>query len=150
MKSLLQLFATLACAVALTACGGGSDYTGAVVIDPTTQPSGYSATDTVVGSGLVAANGDLVTMNYTVWLYKSTATGGKGTLIESSTSPLAFTVGVGSVIVGFDKGVLGMAVGGKRTLVVPANEAYGSVARGNIPANSGLVFDVELVSVAKK
>lgn len=159
MKSRLHFIAAMVCAVILSACGGVSNSTTpAVVLDPTTQPVGYSAVDLTVGTGTdVVAAGDLVTMNYTLWLYKSTATDFKGAQIESSTSPLVFTVGTNNVITGFDQGVVGMKVGGSRRLVLPSNLAYGAkiiyAADGTtvlIPANSGLVYDVTLVTLAKK
>jgi FKBP-type peptidyl-prolyl cis-trans isomerase FkpA len=154
MKSTLKLIAACACACAfaLTACGGGSDDDNAVVIDPTTQPAGFSNPDIKVGDGLEAASGDLITVTYTGWLYKSdAATAPRGTQFDTNVggSPLAFVLGTGRVIPGWDKGIVGMKVGGKRTLIIPASMGYGATAHGSIPANSGLVFDVELVSVKK-
>jgi FKBP-type peptidyl-prolyl cis-trans isomerase FkpA len=155
MKSTLKFIAACACACtfALTACGGGSDDDTAVVIDPTTQPAGFTTTDTFVpDTGLAAASGDLITVTYTGWLYKSDATTApRGTQFDTNVggSPLAFVLGTGRVIPGWDQGIVGMKVGGKRTLIIPASMGYGATAHGNIPANSGLVFDVELVSVKK-
>jgi FKBP-type peptidyl-prolyl cis-trans isomerase len=159
MKSTLKLIASVACAaacaLALSACGGGSDDT-TVVADPTITPAAFSATDTTVGTGTVAAAGDLVTINYTGWLYNSTATGYKGTQFETSVggNPISFTLGVGAVIPGWDQGVVGMKVGGSRTLIITPSLAYGNNAVTTtsgvvIPAKSGLVFDVTVVSVKK-
>lgn len=154
----LHLIASLVCAIALTACGA-VDNTTAIVIDPTTQPTGYSATDTVVGTGTaVVAAKDQITVNYSLWLYSTTATDHKGKLIQTSTSPFFFVVGTGSVIAGFDQGVIGMKVGGKRELILPYSLGYGSTAVYDtsvtpnvvqIPAYSGLVYDIELVTLVK-
>lgn len=152
MKSTFKFLASFLFAVALTACGGGGEKTTAVVIDPTTQPAAFLATDTAVGTGATAAAGDLLTVNYTGWLYKSGATGNKGTQFDTSAGrgPFPFTLGVGSVIPGWDQGVVGMKVGGKRTLTIPSSLGYGPTGSGTaIPANAGLVFDIELVSVKK-
>ncbi len=89
-----------------------------------------------------------VKVHYTGWLYSSTATANKGTQFETSVggTPYPFKLGVNASIPGFEQGVIGMKVGGKRTIIIPANLAYG--ANGNppkIPRNSGLVFEVELM-----
>ena len=158
MKSTLNLFGALACVVALSACGGKNE-TVAVAVDSTITPSAYSATDVTVGTGTVAAAGDLVTVDYTGWLYNSTATGYKGTQFETSigANPTSFTLGAGVVIPGWDTGIVGMKVGGTRTLILTPSQGYGSsavtVTSGGttftIPAKSGLVFDITLVAVKK-
>lgn len=155
MKSMFQILATVACALALTACGGGAKTTTAPVV---AQPA-FKTTDTVAGTGLVAATGDLLSVHYTGWLYDSTKSDLKGDKFDSSLDrgvPFSFTLGVGSVITGWDQGLVGMQVGGKRTLVIPATLAYGPTARAAssssyaaIPANSPLVFEVQLLSVTK-
>lgn len=104
-------------------------------------------TDTVVGTGLVAEWGDTVTVNYIGSLTN-------GQVFDASANHgntgFTFVLGVGQVIKGWDQGVDGMRVGGKRTLVIPPNLAYGDQAIGNIiPANSTLVFEVELLAVKK-
>jgi FKBP-type peptidyl-prolyl cis-trans isomerase FkpA len=148
MKSIFQFVASIACAVALTACGGGGNDTPA----PTTpvQPV-FSKTDTVVGTGIEAAAGDKVSIHYTGYLYSDTASGNKGTQFESSvgSTPFSFTVGRSEAIPGMDQGVLGMKVGGKRTVIMPASMAYGSTPQVKIPANSALVFDVEMVAIKR-
>ena len=103
-------------------------------------------TDTRVGTGTEATNGRTLTVNYTGWLYDQNAAGNKGLQFDSGTLP-PFTLGTGQVISGWDQGLVGMRVGGLRTLVIPASLAYGPTARGPIPANSALVFDVELLNV---
>ncbi|CDG85801.1 FKBP-type peptidyl-prolyl cis-trans isomerase [Janthinobacterium agaricidamnosum] len=156
MKSTFKFIASLLCAVALTACGGAATPSNnAPVIDPATQPAGFLASDTVVGTGVAAANGDTVTVRYTGWLYNSGAANNKGTKFDSSadhgsTNSFVFVLGVGKVIPGWDQGVLGMKVGGKRTLTIPYTLGYGVAGSPpTIPAYAGLVFDIELVSVAK-
>ncbi len=100
-------------------------------------------TDTVVGTGAEAVPGKQVTVNYVGMLEN-------GQVFDASANhgqPFTFTLGVGQVIAGWDEGVAGMKVGGKRHLVIPADKAYGAQAVGSIPANSTLIFDVELVAV---
>jgi FKBP-type peptidyl-prolyl cis-trans isomerase FkpA len=107
-------------------------------------------TDHKVGTGKEAMAGNVVRVNYTGWLYRPLAKNQRGKKFDSSIGrePLEFTVGRGMVIKGWDQGVQGMKVGGKRTLIIPAELAYGSRAMGNdIPPNSALIFDVELVEV---
>lgn len=113
----------------------------------TTESTELKITDTVVGTGDVAAAGDTVTVNYVGSLTN-------GTVFDASanhgSTGFPFTLGAGQVIAGWDQGIVGMKVGGKRHLVIPASLAYGDQAVGNIiPANSTLVFDVELLKVAK-
>lgn len=115
-----------------------------------TQPRGeFSQTDIIVGTGVAASNGRLVTVNYTGWLYSATAVENKGTQFETSIgrAPLPFTLGIGAVIRGWDQGVVGMRVGGIRRLVIPPELAYGSTGKDPIPPNATLVFDVELLAV---
>ena len=84
-------------------------------------------------------------MKYTGWLYSTTAAGNKGTQFDSG--QFSFTVGSGQAIAGFDQGVQGMKVGGKRTVLIPYSLGYGAAGTSGIPGGSGLVFDIELVSV---
>ncbi len=110
-----------------------------------TTSDGLQITDEVVGTGVEATAGKMVTVQYTGTLTN-------GTKFDSSFdhgSPFSFLLGVGKVIQGWDEGVQGMKVGGKRKLVIPPSLAYGSreVGGGLIPANSTLVFEVELLDV---
>jgi FKBP-type peptidyl-prolyl cis-trans isomerase len=114
---------------------------------PTSNSDQLQATDEVVGTGSTAEAGDSVTVNYVGALTN-------GTVFDASanhgSSGFTFTLGAGQVIKGWDLGVAGMKVGGKRKLVIPASLAYGDQAIGNvIPANSTLVFEVELTNVKK-
>jgi len=108
-------------------------------------------TDHVVGNGTVANDGDVVQVNYTGWLYDAAAKDHHGKEFDSSEEngePISFTLGAGEVIAGWDQGIRGMHVGGKRTLVIPARLAYGGHGAGDaVPPNATLVFDVELVGV---
>jgi FKBP-type peptidyl-prolyl cis-trans isomerase FkpA len=145
MKHKLSLIAAAMFAITgLSACGGGSD--GPSV--PVYSPAALVKTDTVVGTGAVAAAGKAVKVHYTGYLY-TTVADFRGTRFDTSigSDPYSYTVGSANVIPGFDQGVTGMKVGGKRTVHIPASLGYGSAGRSNIPPNSGLVFDLELVEV---
>lgn len=106
--------------------------------------SGLQYIDQVVGTGEVAKAGQTVSVHYTGWLTN-------GTKFDSSVDrgqPFSFPLGAGRVIKGWDEGVQGMKVGGKRKLTIPANLGYGARGAGGvIPPNATLVFDVELLSV---
>jgi FKBP-type peptidyl-prolyl cis-trans isomerase len=114
----------------------------------TELPSGLKYTDEKVGTGAEAKSGEKVTVHYTGWLYNN---GQKGKKFDSSVDrgePFTFNLGAGQVIPGWDQGVAGMKVGGKRTLIIPADLAYGSRGAGGvIPPNATLMFDVELLKV---
>jgi len=113
------------------------------------QPSALSTIDTVTGSGTASVAGKTLTVNYTGWLYDASAPKSHGAQFDSSVGrgPFTFTLGAGGVIAGFDQGLTGLKVGGKRTLIIPPNLGYGSNGTGGIPGGAGLVFDVELVSM---
>jgi FKBP-type peptidyl-prolyl cis-trans isomerase FkpA len=98
--------------------------------------------DLVVGTGPEAVVGRNIDAHYTGWLIN-------GQRFDSSAggAPIGFTFGVGQVIPGWDQGIQGMKVGGKRKLVIGSRLAYGRRGQGPIPANATLVFDVELVAV---
>ena len=106
--------------------------------DANTSSSGLVSEDLKVGDGAVAKNGDTVSVNYTGWLEN-------GTEFESSTYD--FILGARQVITGWDEGVVGMRVNGTRLLVIPPSLGYGSTAHGPIPANSTLIFEVQLVAI---
>ena len=110
-----------------------------------TQKPQLLTTDTVIGTGQVAVSGNRVTVNYTGRLVD-------GKIFDSSISrnePFQFVLGAEQVIKGWDEGIIGMKVGGKRTLSIPSELGYGAKDYGPIPANSTLIFDVELLKVEK-
>ncbi|HEX6368233.1 MAG TPA: FKBP-type peptidyl-prolyl cis-trans isomerase [Longimicrobium sp.] len=109
----------------------------------TTSPSGLQYRDDAVGEGREARAGDTVFVHYTGTLQN----GSKFDSSRASGQPLQFSLGAGQVIRGWDEGVAGMKVGGRRTLVIPPDLAYGTRGIGPIPPNSTLVFDVELMDV---
>ena len=108
-------------------------------------------TDVLIGTGAEAVAGKAVSVHYTGWLYDESAADGHGRKFDSSRdrgTPFGFNLGAGSVIKGWDQGVAGMKVGGKRTLIIPPELGYGSRGAGGvIPPNATLVFDVELLDV---
>lgn len=116
-----------------------------------TSKTGLRYADHVVGKGDEAVKGDTVEVHYTGWLDE----GGKhGKKFDSSVdrgSPFVFTLGAGHVIKGWEEGVAGMKVGGKRELVIPPDLGYGVRGAGNglIPPNATLIFEVELLKVHK-
>lgn len=139
----------MALAASIAACGGAGS-TGTL---PTINTSGSSlvtalqVTDNQVGTGATAANGDTLTVNYTGWLYESTAANFEGTEFGSSSgTPLSFVLGAGQVIAGWDQGLVGMQVGGTRTIIIPSSLGYGAAGNGPVPPNAALVFTVQLVS----
>ena len=103
------------------------------------------------GTGAEAVSGKAAIVHYTGWLYDPAAADGHGAKFDSSVDrgvPFGFIVGAGKVIKGWDEGVIGMKVGGKRTLVIPPNKGYGERGAGGvIPPNATLLFDVELIEV---
>ncbi len=108
-----------------------------------TTTTGLKYVDEVVGNGEVPLPGKTVVVHYTGKLVN-------GTQFDSSVDrnqPLEFPIGKGEVIKGWDEGIMTMKVGGKRKLIVPPALGYGSRDKGPIPANSTLIFDVELLGV---
>ncbi len=114
------------------------------LVSCSTEPEAtVEITDTVVGSGAVATSGKYVTVHYVGTL----TNGSKFDSSRDRFQPFSFTLGAGKVIQGWEKGIPGMKVGGIRKLVIPSSLGYGSVEQQGIPANSTLIFDVELLSV---
>ena len=145
-----SLFTALA-AITFAACGSSGPTTPTVptncVVGGTekevTMPNGLKYADLLVCQGQAAKTGDSVSMHYTGWL-------SNGTEFDSSLKngqPLKVVLGAGGVIKGWELGIPGMTVGSKRRLIIPPSLGYGARANGPIPANSTLVFDVQLVSI---
>ena len=111
----------------------------------TQTPSGLRYKDTQVGTGETAKKGDHVVVHYTGTL----ESGHKFDSSRDRGQPFEFALGTGTVIQGWDEGVAGMKVGGKRTLVIPSELGYGTRGAGGglIPPNATLVFDVELLEI---
>ena len=107
--------------------------------------------DDLTGSGNEAVTGRQVSVHYTGWLYDQSRPDRKGTKFDSSrdrNEPFAFRLGAGQVIQGWDQGVAGMKVGGRRTLTIPPDLGYGGQGAGGvIPPNATLLFEVELLDV---
>jgi peptidylprolyl isomerase len=115
----------------------------------TTTPSGLKIIDIKIGTGPSPKPGQTCAMNYTGWLYENGKKGAKfDSNLDHGGAPFEFPIGQHRVIAGWDEGVATMKVGGKRTLIIPPELAYGSRGAGGvIPPNATLIFDVELVAV---
>lgn len=110
----------------------------------TVTSSGLAYVDLVIGNGNLAKSGDLVVVHYTGWL----TNGNKFDSSVDRREPFSFNLGAGRVIKGWDEGVAGMKVGGKRKLTIPPQLGYGARGAGGvIPPNATLVFDVELLEI---
>jgi len=120
---------------------------------PAPQGPQLQVIDTKVGTGKEAVVGNSVTVNYTGWFYRPLAAKQRGRKFDSSLdagrTPLDFQLGARQVIKGWEQGVAGMKVGGKRTLIIPSDLAYGKrgAPGGSIPPDTDLIFDVELLEV---
>lgn len=152
MKSMFQLIASLACVVALTACGAAADSNKAAT--PAPQPA-YSKTELTAGTGDVVAANDLVQVAYSTWLYDAAKPNSRGDQVDGSASSF-FTVGTGLWLPGAEQAVIGSKVGAKFNVVLPANLAYGvySVAKnpayaGTIGANAPLVMEIQVLKTTK-
>ena len=144
----------------LAACGGkppaagSSDSAVPAAGKPAAAARAVAALEVVElqpGSGAPIAAGQKAVVQYTGWLFETSAPDKKGKEFDSSRNsgqPFSFVVGAGQVIKGWDQGVLGMRAGGRRRLTIPADLGYGDVGAGGvIPPGAALVFDVELVAV---
>ncbi len=141
----VKLFLSVAILAVSMACGDSPTAPPPVLDVP------FSTTDMTVGTGTEATTGKTIRVYYTGWIYSTSATDNKGTQFDTSTSGpgFTFTLGAGQVIKGWDQGIVGMKVGGKRRLVIPPSLGYGTAGAGStIPPNAHLIFEVELLSVA--
>lgn len=130
-KILLALLA----AVVLAACSSDDNPTG---------PSTITTEDITVGSGATAQNGDRVSVYYRGTLQN-------GTQFDTNVggTPLTFVLGNANIIPGFQQGIVGMRVGGKRRVTIPPSLAYGSAGQGPIPGNATIIFEIELLSATR-
>jgi FKBP-type peptidyl-prolyl cis-trans isomerase FkpA len=141
MKRAILLMALLA------AAGCGSSSTSASSLPPTSVGA-FTTTELTIGTGATAATGSRVSTTYAGWLYDTGKPNGKGSQFDPGPGPLNFTIGGGSLIRGFEQGVIGMKVGGQRRVIIPPELAYGSGTpnAASIPPNATLVFEITLVS----
>lgn len=146
LLSLCLLLALAACADPSSGDPSRVTYASSLGVDlgaMTRSTSGLYTQDLTVGSGTEARTGSYVQVHYSGWLPD-------GSLFDSSLAagrtPFIFKLGAGEVIAGWDEGVLGMKMGGKRRLVLPASLGYGDQGNARIPPYSVLIFDVELLS----
>lgn len=144
MRRMFKTAGVLCLAIALSGCGAA---------DPP-SPGRLTALETIdrtLGKGASATLGRTVSVHYTGWLYDRNAANRHGMKIDSSRDrdmPLNFRLGAGHVIRGWDEGVIGMRVGGKRVLMIPPEYAYGQTGSGRtIPPDGSLVFEIELLAV---
>jgi peptidylprolyl isomerase len=139
----------LALAAVSAGCTGGTSDTGTtqMAAATATPTSGLQITDIKVGTGFSPKPGQTCVVHYTGWLYVN---GAKGKKFDSSLdrkAPFSFVLGEHKVIEGWERGVSTMKVGGKRTIIIPPEFGYGSAGTAAIPANSTLIFEVELLDV---
>jgi FKBP-type peptidyl-prolyl cis-trans isomerase FkpA len=158
MKSAsLIVFFALSFSPALYAQNAVTETTASAVNVPAAAPTpaplhiaSLGKIDTQIGSGTEAVYGSMVEVHYTGWLYNHKAENLHGAKFDSSRdsgTPFVFQVGGRQVIKGWDLGVVGMKVGGKRTLLIPSYLGYSTKGSGSIPPNAHLVFDIELLAV---
>ena len=155
IKHLLSLTTSISLSLLLTACGSNAnnEAKSVEVAAPKVMAAApsFQKIDTVIGTGATAESGQTVSVHYTGWLYDDAAEDNRGSKFDSSVDrgqPFEFPLGAGRVIKGWDQGFTGMQVGGKRTLIIPAEMGYGARGAGNsIPPNATLLFDVEMLGV---
>lgn len=124
---------------------GGDDFNAGAGLPVVTLPDGLKYIDIVAGTGAQPKKGDSITVHYTGWL----STGKQFDSSRDRGTPATFTIGTGAVIPGWDEAVITIKVGGKRKLILPPALGYGPAGQPpTIPANSTLVFVVELLSIA--
>ncbi|WP_343733365.1 FKBP-type peptidyl-prolyl cis-trans isomerase [Duganella sp.] len=153
MKSTLQMFAAAVCAFSLAACGGGSGGGSATPSTPAgvQPPTVLKIEDQVIGTGAEAVTGKTASVRYTGYLFDGTRADLRGTKFDSNVGGSLFSFVVNGnplmVISGFNSGVAGMKVGGKRVVTMPPSLGYGASGQGPIPGNATLIFEIELVAV---
>ena len=153
MRRVFVQIGVLTLIAGMIACGGSDNSPSSACTsgDGVSSITALQSTDVKVGTGADATNGRTVSVHYTGWLYCGSAADHHGSKFDSSRdrgTPFGFVLGAGNVIKGWDQGVLGMKVGGQRTLTIPPSLGYGSQGAGGvIPPNATLVFDVELLGV---
>lgn len=148
MTTLFSRAAVAVCALVFSA------FSLAQTATPAKPPTAIVSIDRLAGEGPAVAAGEPILVHYTGYLWDATKPDNKGTKFDSSENrpaPFGFIVGAGRVIKGWDEGLVGMKVGGQRTLIIPPDKAYGEKGAGAlIPPNATLVFDVELMGIIGK
>jgi peptidylprolyl isomerase len=144
----LAAVAVLTCAVVLVQAPIQAADAPAKASTVRTTGSGLKIEDTVIGTGAEALAGKTVTVHYTGWLYENGVRGKKFDSSVDAKEPFKFKIGAREVIKGWDEGVAGMKVGGKRILTIPPELGYGARGAGGvIPPNATLQFEVELLAL---
>ena len=157
MENFIKLSCLVACAGLVAGCGQSvSNNEGDVSVSESDSSSPVVVTELIVkeiapGDGPVAEAGQTAVMHYTGWIYEPASPDLRGSKFDSSrdrNDPFLFKLGAGQVISGWDNGIPGMRVGGKRELIIPPDMAYGSRGAGGvIPPDATLLFDVELLEL---
>ena len=146
-----KLSSLLACVALAAACSGKSEAPPVSAAPPANPVTSLQTTILKPGTGAAIGGGQIAVVQYTGWLYEAGAADHKGKQFDSSRDrrePFKFPLDTGSVIKGWDQGVVGMKVGESRRLVIPPELAYGDAGAGGvIPPGATLVFDVELVGI---
>jgi FKBP-type peptidyl-prolyl cis-trans isomerase len=138
---LVRIVAALGIVCLMIGCGGRQP-------EVVTTESGLKYIDHKVGNVAVAHKGDTVEVHYTGWLYENGTRGEKFDSSLDRDEPFKFKIGAGQVIKGWDEGVQGMRIGGKRELIIPPELGYGSRGAGRaIPPNATLNFEVTLLKI---
>lgn len=150
MKSVFQIITAAACALTLVACGGGDGTPAAPV--GVAPPTALKIEEVAIGTGAEAVTGKSAGVRYTGYLYDGTRADLRGAKFDSNVTaanPFSFVVNANplAVITGFNNGVVGMKVNGKRVVTIPPSLGYGASAQSGIAANSTLIFEIELVSI---
>lgn len=144
-SQLLRKLGLVALIASIAACGGKPSAVPASAVDS------MQSTEITAGTGPAIAAGQTAVVQYTGWLYEVSAPDNKGKQFDSSRTggqPFRFVVGGGQVIKGWDQGVVGMKIGGRRRLIIPAELAYGDRGAGGvIPPGAALVFDIDLIAI---
>jgi FKBP-type peptidyl-prolyl cis-trans isomerase FkpA len=142
---------TLAIVGLLAACGKQPVAPASAGLPVAPAVSTLGIVELAPGSGPAITGGAKAVVQYSGWLYETSAPDHKGREFDSTQSsghPFSFVIGAGQVIKGWDQGVLGMKVGGRRRLIIPAELGYGDVGAGDvIPPGAALVFDVDLTAI---
>jgi FKBP-type peptidyl-prolyl cis-trans isomerase FkpA len=141
----VSLLSIAACALAAMALSGCES-----TLTAPTNAAPYGQVDLTLGTGPGAVSGQILTVNYTGWLYDSLQANQEGAVFDATTAgtPFVFTLGNGSVIKGWDQGLVGMQVGGVRRLIIPPSLGYGANRHGIIPPNTTLLFNIQLLAIS--